>query len=398
MRKIAAPDIKIGMIFDQPIFVEPYNKIVSSGKAVKQEDIELLKKWGIQFIQTDGELIGYKKGTQKTDEKEQDYESDLAVKEEILLFTTKLQYEDFRANKGSFNEFLQDTAILLEESFQSCVQRKPFETTLIEKAATQLVEQIVAHPMLMIAVQYMKLSSHFVITHSIRAACYGVLLARGLGYELNAMQQLVYAILLMDIGMFALPPALLQKQGSLTKEEVKLLKSHTILGYRLLSAHSRVKNSIAMVALQHHENFSPSGYPNGLQGNKIEYMARMARICDSYTAMTERRSYRKDQLPSLVIKKMISQSAKYFDPRLLKVFIDQISVYPIGSFIKLTQGSIVMVVATSPKALAKPIIRLMLDENGKDYQNLQFLSLAYREDISIDKPISSLDVPLVEKI
>lgn len=157
--------------------------------------------------------------------------------------------------------------------------------------------------------------------HSDRVSAYSVLIGKYLGLDDNSIDLLRVGGLFHDIGKIGVPDKILLKPRKLTNAEYSRIKRHPSTGAHILSSSTLFKDLIPIVE-HHHERYDGKGYPSGLAGNDIPYLARITAIADAFDAMTSRRSYR-DSLPIDVV---ISEFEKFkgiqFDPDISDVFLD----------------------------------------------------------------------------
>ncbi len=141
------------------------------------------------------------------------------------------------------------------------------------------------------------------------------------------IEDLSYASMLHDVGKWRTPNEILLKPSSLSAAEWEIIKQHPRLGVEMLSPVLKQKGSsqylrlVESIVLYHHERWDGSGYPEGLKGEEIPLSARIVAICDVYDALTSDRSYRKALTHEEAIE-IIKKEADAFDPRILKVFLD----------------------------------------------------------------------------
>ncbi len=156
--------------------------------------------------------------------------------------------------------------------------------------------------------------------HSIRVGHFSRIIAQELGMEGDELENLYYIALLHDIGKIGIPDAILNKPGRLTDEEFEIMKSHTTKGAKILKDISTIPN-IVEGAKYHHEKYGGGGYPEGLKGEEIPYIARIICCADCFDAMATRRVY-KDPYPK---EKIISEFERckeiQFDPKMADVVI-----------------------------------------------------------------------------
>lgn len=144
-----------------------------------------------------------------------------------------------------------------------------------------------------------------------------------LGLNKKAIDNLMMAGHLHDIGKIAIPEEVLHKPGRLTDEEYDIVKTHAEIGYRILNAVDEYQE-IALATLHHHERYDGKGYPKGLSGEDIPLISRIISVVDAYEAMTSDRVYRKSLGKAFAIQELKACSGSQFDPKIVDVFIRSI--------------------------------------------------------------------------
>lgn len=123
-----------------------------------------------------------------------------------------------------------------------------------------------------------------------------------------------------DIGKIAIPDAVLQKTGKLTPEEWTVMKSHSVIGADLLAPLSTMSRVLPIVR-HHHERWDGAGYPDGLTGEQIPYLARVFQLLDSWDALTHERPYKTAMPPSEALALLTLEAAEgRWDPALFEQF------------------------------------------------------------------------------
>ena len=141
-----------------------------------------------------------------------------------------------------------------------------------------------------------------------------------LGLNKKAIDNLMMAGHLHDIGKIAIPEEVLHKPGRLTDEEYDIVKTHAEIGYRILNAVDEYQE-IALATLHHHERYDGKGYPKGLSGEDIPLISRIISVVDAYEAITSDRVYRKSLGKEFAIQELKACSGSQFDPKIVDVFI-----------------------------------------------------------------------------
>ena len=157
--------------------------------------------------------------------------------------------------------------------------------------------------------------------HSERVSRYSVLIGKHLGLSNEDLKILEIGGLFHDIGKIGITDSILQKEEKLTDEEYSEIKNHPSIGAKILSSASMFQDIIPIV-LYHHEKYDGRGYPQGLKGEEIPYLARIAAVADSFDAMTSKRSYRDILDLEYVRNEFVRCAGTQFDPDIAKVFVD----------------------------------------------------------------------------
>lgn len=173
--------------------------------------------------------------------------------------------------------------------------------------------------------------------HVFRVGEYSHYLGRLLGKDAQWCEILRYSAQLHDVGKMSIDASVLKKKGRLTDEERTEMDQHTTYGYQILSGTPRLEMA-AEVALNHHEKWDGTGYPNGLKGEAIPLSARIVSIADIYDALRSERPY-KPAFSHTKAVRIITKGddridpASHFDPHLLGLFSKNH-----GEFAKIWQG------------------------------------------------------------
>lgn len=160
-------------------------------------------------------------------------------------------------------------------------------------------------------------------SHIKRMSYYSMKLAEKAGFREEEVQLILHAAPLHDIGKVGVPDQILLKPGRLTIAELEIMRQHAAIGAMILDDCEEypVISAGKTIALQHHEKFDGSGYPQGLKGENIHIYGRICAISDVFDALTSKRVYK----PAFPLEKALSIMAKergsHFDPELHDLFI-----------------------------------------------------------------------------
>jgi HD-GYP domain-containing protein (c-di-GMP phosphodiesterase class II) len=152
--------------------------------------------------------------------------------------------------------------------------------------------------------------------HGSRVATFAAPLGSHLGLSRDEQRQLHVAAHLHDVGKVHVDPRVVQKPGPLTDAEWVQMRTHPVAGFRIVDG--LVHATIANIVVSHHERFDGSGYPFGLQGEEIPYLARILLVADAYDAMTSHRPYQPALAPDVALAELQRCAGTQFDPQVVQ--------------------------------------------------------------------------------
>ncbi len=156
--------------------------------------------------------------------------------------------------------------------------------------------------------------------HSKRVACHTLVLARRFTDERDKLQQIYWGALLHDIGKIAIPDAILLKQGKLTDDEWRVMRTHPQRGYDIVAAVPFMQEA-AQIILRHEERYDGKGYPDGLSGEDIPWSARLFAVIDTLDAITNDRPYRKAMNFAVAKDEIVKYAGQQFDPQAVEALL-----------------------------------------------------------------------------
>ncbi|PKM83845.1 MAG: hypothetical protein CVU88_00925 [Firmicutes bacterium HGW-Firmicutes-13] len=268
-------------------------------------------------------------------------------------------------NEGVKRAFL-DSYITGKSIYQNLACGNPINIKFAYETVDLLTEQLLSHCSLMLQLAAVKVIDEYSFSHMVNVAIYASSFARSLNYSPNAIKDICLAGILHDIGKAKIPQDILQKPGKLTEEEFEIIKRHPKLGYDELNKIQELKEHVRQAVLQHHERANGSGYPLGLKGKEISLYSQVISIADFYDALTSDRCYRGRVLPHEAAEILMgSSSLNDFDIELVRLFLKNITLYPIGTEVVLNTGQRARVVHIPVDFPLRPTLQIM-EPDGLD--------------------------------
>ena len=382
LKKIPVNELKPGMIFDKSVYIDENNILVPPMVPIKEEDINRLVRWGIEEVETEGELIREGKTAKPKN-----------LKEEIKRLEKEAGIVKPEAGLKSFQNVYDETVELIREIFDSVKNAVSYSQEKIYRTAEKLIEAVESDKNNAIEVAIGEHDQKYLYVLGASVGVLSAVTGISLNFNEERLKSIVIGGWLHDIGMIKVPPYITEKKGKLTPDEYARIKTHPIYGYRIILNDLMLNNEIANVALQHHESYDGTGYPRKLKGNQISIYARIVAICDSYVAMTRKRSYRDEMMYYNAMKTIVSASNRRFDPNIVKVFLSNMAIYPVGSVVKLNNGVVARVIKANPNLPLRPIIEVLIDEFGDKLKSGErVIDLQNESSFFIKSPLSKEEV------
>ena len=204
------------------------------------------------------------------------------------------------------------------------------------------------------------------------------ILAMRVGMELDYDERRGSAVglcgLMHDVGMLTISEKVLAAQH-LNDRQVELLHRHPMESQKMIHTFGEAFHWIGKIVLQIHERQDGSGYPKGLRGEQIHEFARVIGLVDTYEAMAQPRADRKARVIYNALKEIINLRNSLFERRLIRALINIVSIFPLGSLVRLNNSEIGRVVGTSRTHPTRPSVDILMDPQGKRLEEPRHLYL-----------------------
>jgi putative nucleotidyltransferase with HDIG domain len=165
--------------------------------------------------------------------------------------------------------------------------------------------------------------STFDKSHAKNVLNYCMKMAEALHYSNAEKELLMKAAYIHDIGKIGIDTRIINKKSHLTKIEMKEVKRHSEVGYRILNSSNHFSD-ISMIILAHHERWDGKGYPKGLKGKEIPEYARILAIAETYDVLVSHDSYKERISKSDAFNELLNESGAQFDPEMVIRFVETI--------------------------------------------------------------------------
>jgi HD-GYP domain-containing protein (c-di-GMP phosphodiesterase class II) len=226
---------------------------------------------------------------------------------------------------------------------------------------------------------HMRRKDDYLYNHSLSTSIWALAFGRHMGFDKAFLKVIGIGSMLLDIGKTRLKDELLKSGGKPSADEWTTLHAHVQYGLEMVQDDPKLDPDVKRMIATHHERMDGSGYPNGLKGDDIPLVGRIAGIVDCYDAMTSERSYAKAKSTYDAVRELKKLGGSAFPAELIELFIQAVGVFPAGTLVELNTGEIGVVVAHNRFRRLRPEVMLILDAGKKLRDEFPIVDLQARE-------------------
>ncbi|MCW8106943.1 DUF3391 domain-containing protein [Alteromonas ponticola] len=357
-------ELKPGMYVTQVVKQSGTMEIRSRGMVKSQTIIDQLRAKGIEVVEIDV--------------RKSKIDTPLTVKEEEEKTKTTKTKSISSESVIEANALYAQAVTIQGQLIKAMQSGAPKDLGSVSNLSTNIIKSLFQNPNALLCLTMIKDADEYLLEHSINCSILMAMFASHLGMSEEEINHACMGAMLMDIGMAEIPKELRTSKRELTAKEWDVIRSHVKRGKALVEQFEGIPASVLTTIEQHHERNDGSGYPNGLKGDEISQIARMAAIIDSYDAMISERPFQEAVAPAVALKRLHQQDN--LDKDLVKKFIHCIGVHPVGSLVKLKSGKLGIVAQLGKKDLMKPVVMTFYNIKSGHYSEIKRLDLSQIQD------------------
>ena len=250
---------------------------------------------------------------------------------------------------------------------------------VVQDMVTNLIEDDEVYS----AISTLRVFDDYTYTHSVNVAMLSMCIGRRINLSRRNLVNLGMCALFHDLGKIEIPNKVLYKKEKLDDKELKQIQRHSLNSSRLmmkLKAAPDSKARILVPMFEHHLKYDLSGYPHANWKKPLTLFGKIISIADKYDTLTSSRVYRKSLLsPDRALGYMFDRAGKDFDPILIKVFINIMGVYPVGTLMKVDTGELALVVSSPSRDFSKrPLVCILEKDGDGNYKKKEIINLDER--------------------
>jgi len=219
--------------------------------------------------------------------------------------------------------------------------------------------------------------------HIVNVLILSSVIGLSMGFNKSRLSHLGLASIFYDVGIDSFKE-IVKEPRLFTVDERERIKGHISRSLEIVGKIGPINEIVIETIRMHHERMGGSGYPAGMRGDDINPYAKILGLADTYEALTHTRPHRAGMNTHKAVRLLIGSMKSDFDSDVMKIFINKMSVYPIGSTVTLDTDEVARVVSVQPCSPLRPVIMILRDANG----------INVKEKIVID--LSKQDFPAIK--
>jgi hypothetical protein len=231
-------------------------------------------------------------------------------------------------------------------------------------------------------------------SHSANVAIIAGKIGLGMAMGTEDVVRVILAGIVHDVGMARLPEVLFRKPGRLTDVEREKLREHPVLGAELLVGVEPRYAWLETVVLQEHERMHGQGYPAGLVGRAIDPLAQVIGLADVFEALSHPRAYRSPYTALEALEQVSEMKGEYFEVGVVAALVNEISAFPLDSYVQLSTGAIAQVIGTNPENILRPEVLVRWDADWTPLDPPRRLDLAEKPEVTVARALLEAELPI----
>jgi putative nucleotidyltransferase with HDIG domain len=237
----------------------------------------------------------------------------------------------------------------------------------------------------LMALTALKRYDNYTFTHMVNVSVLAMSQARALNLDGPLLREFGFAALMHDIGKVNTPVEVLNKPGTLSKEEFDVMKRHVVDGAHILRKTPEMPALAPIVAFEHHLKQDLSGYPENIGHRSLNLCTMIVSIADVFDALRSNRPYRQGLATDRIRAIMDEHDNPAFNQKLLKRFVNIMGLYPIGTLVTLNTDEIGVITAEHPSDPFRPQVKIIFSPRGEQLEE-PFLANTWERDSRGDYP------------
>ena len=369
MESININTLRAGITYTSDLLIDSSFLILPKTAEMTDELIKALRQWGFEEVISDGSIsLGGDIGVSRADDSENEIQKEKIgenVKKAIESSKHTAVGNSDKARMELVRSVYEEYMNYIESVFTHYATHKEIDQEELSDTVQDLCIFIKEHRRYILRVNstIQAEDRNFLIIHTMRTTVLCLAIAQQLHLQLSKMVELGVTSILHEIGMLRLPPQLYMTSRKLSVREKAQISKHTLLGYTIIKD-LNFGLSIQLGVLEHHEKENGTGYPRRLTGDKISSIAKIIAVACTYEAISSPRSYKDEKSTFDALLELLQNKEHAYDGSVIKALLYTVSLYPIGTYVYLSNRKIAEVIDTNPDNPKTPVVQLLTEKEA----------------------------------
>lgn len=303
----------------------------------------------------------------------------------LEFFKDEEIYVDSEDQKRRSKEVYFKSINLVKEVMEGVRNQRVVNIRKAKRLMQNAVNAILQDDSALLGLANIKNYDEYTFNHSVNVAIYAISIGQRIGIPKKHLSHLGMAGLFHDIGKTRIPKEILNKEGKLTPEEWEVIRTHPVVGTEMvmkMKEWGELATRMINGAFEHHLRYDLSGYPRLTRKRKVSLFGRIITLADFYDALGRPRVYNRfPYVSEKILGLMVERSGKDFDPVLIKVFVNMLGIFPLGTLVLLdtNEMGIVTQVQEETSLIDRPKVNLLFYKDGQ-YRKGKVIDLTEKDE------------------
>ncbi|WP_020614248.1 HD-GYP domain-containing protein [Sediminispirochaeta bajacaliforniensis] len=379
MKSISTSSLEPQIYINAPLFLDEGYVLLTPDIPVTRRLIERLESWYFETVYSDGMPV---------DAPPADGTGKVGVLDATMKESEALQ---------NAVDFITEETGKLAKVYTSFLEHNVLSINELSDIVKEIIAKLKEESRYLLALpDSEEEDQNFIVTHSVKTAVVALALSLFLNIPPHKQIEIGLAALLHEIGMIRIPPQIYKHNRKLTPKERQTIITHPVISFKILKE-AGFPNPVVLAVLEHHEYIDGTGYPRKLRGDQISLYGKIIGVASSYAAAVSKRPFREGRDGHSGIMDLVKEMGRRYDDTILRALVLTLSVYPVGTYVLLTNKVKALVVKTDQKRPKEPTVRLLVNENNTLYPEQPVVQIREDNEVKIARPLSRSEIEELKK-
>ncbi len=379
MKSISTSSLEPQLYIDQPVYLDDGYILLTPDIPVTKRLIERLNTWYFGKVYSDGMPV---------DAPPLDGSGKVGVLDATMKENEALQ---------NAIDFISEETAKLASVYKGFQEHTVLSINQLSDIVKEIISRLKDENRYLLALPDNETADeNFLVIHSVKTAVVALALALFLNIPPHKQIEVGLAALLHEIGMTRIPPQIYKHDRQLNAKERQIIITHPVISFKILKE-AAFPSPVVLAVLEHHEYIDGSGYPRRLKGDQISLYGKIIGVASAYAAAVSKRPFREGRDGHSGILDLVRDMGRRYDDTILRALILTLSVYPVGTYVLLSNQVKALVVKTDQKRPKEPTVRLLVNEENTLYPEQPVVQILQGDDITIQRSLTRSEIEELKK-